>query len=376
MTFKGIVSYGPTTTPSYLENQSTFNNILASPLDGVVMEVVTNSDVVLSTDTWNPNRIFTIDDLSESLAALTARTQAEAQSNFNQTFGVNQVPAPAGFGKCDKNFVKLQISSPSGAVIDPFSNEFNVVYDKLVLLGQFAAQAGFYGVWFDVEGYIPVWTYDSMPQKASHTLEEYQDRYYDFGKALASDWRRLSSSLSVMTTDAYDGYAGELPVIAAGSWGLYKNFLDGFLDGWGYFYYNVYPGAGKVILTQEGMYSDKDTGHILRYGLGKINGTFDYAVPPPDQNYWGSSEYFFDSNIIEHGLALWIDYPGEAYNPAAPYWTGSEFKASLEAIIDCCDWAWIYNPYYSFYNGASGSLAAGIITKINEARIYAGLPNF
>lgn len=391
MTFKGIISYGPDTTPSYLEAQATFDNVLAAPLDGVVVECFTNSGVQLSIDCWNPTTVYTIDDLSESVAALAARRKAEAQSNFNQTFGINQVPAPNGFGKCDKNFVKLQIASQSStptAVIDPFSSDFEGVYQKLRLIGQFAAQAGFYGIWFDVEGYIPIWIYTQQPLKDTHTFEEYQQRWHDIGEALATDWLNYNHNLSVIVTSAYDGYAGRGPPYETNEFGLYKNFLDGFLDGWGFHYYNVYPGSGKIILTTEGTYGLTDTGNLVRYGVRQMNGTFDSyvhpvlppslaGIPPPDTNYWGSSVYFYDDNVREIGLALWIDKP--SFNPATPnsnYWTPTVFQSALETVMDNCQWCWIYQEQYQFYNGVAGAIPAAYITKINEARIYAGLPNF
>lgn len=376
MTFRGVISYGPTTTPGYLGTQTSFDNILAAPLDGVVMDVLTDDGTNLSNRTYYTNRQWTMVDLVDSMAALSSRVEADRSYLEHQQNGWTSAEAINGWGKCHNNLVHIALN---GTLVDPFDPHFDTVYNNLVLLGQFAAHSGLAGVWFDVEAYITgQWQYSLQPRRATYTFIQYQQKWYAIGYALALEWRSASRDINVMFTSAYDGYAGRGAPFESNEWGLYRYFLDGFLDAWGNFQTNYRAGDGRVILTTEVLYRDRTVSHVERYGLGEINGTYDIAAPPPNQLYWGSSPYFFSSEVVEHGLALWIDAaPFDPNTPSSNYWTPSVFGDVLEEIMRLCDWAWIYNPTYHLYPESpfdSNLLSTPYLTVINDLRQANGLP--
>jgi hypothetical protein len=348
------------------------------------MDLRTNSGQPFSTSVWNTT-VITLDDLSNSIAQLQDRKLQNESYLLHKENNWASASTFLGYGKCQYNFCKLQIS---GVIIDPFSADFEKVYNKLVVLAQFAAAVGFYGIWFDVEPYVEIWKYNNLPLRSKYTFAQYQQRYYEIGYGIALQWRKANPNLSVMTTSAYDGFAGQGLPYEANQYGLYKNFLDGLFDGWGDFYYRLgVRGTGKIIVTTEGTFSLTNLPNIIRYGYRQMSGQYDSYInpgnpptvlgtPPPDQTYWGGSSYFFDTNIKEIGLAIWPTAP--FYNPLGlpedNQWAPDTFRDALKTMIDYCQWIWIYNPDWSFYNGSSGDLDPVYIAAIEEARVYGKLP--
>jgi hypothetical protein len=378
MAFQGVVSYGPDTTPTYLASQGTFNLILAAPLDGVVAQAVANDSVNIGRDIWNVNTAYGNADFSTSLALLESRIAQQRKLERNNVNHWTARDEFSGFGQCYKNFVQLQLSYSGRDIIDPFGPTFGAMYDKMLSVVQFAQDAAMRGVWLDVEPYGNIWTYTAQPLKNLHTFSEYQLRWYDIGYDFGQDIFGVSRNLSLMTVFAYDSYAtaklnSPFPADQDNTYGLYKSFLDGILDGYGASVTIEGGGNGRIILTTEGTFGVADAASTIRYGLGQINGTFDYLVPPPIEEYWGSSNYFFDSRVVQHGLAFWPSYP--SFNPSTPnanHWTPAVLQACMEiAIANNVEWIWIYNPDYTFYNGTA--LPQVYVDAVAAARSTGGL---
>lgn len=375
MTFKGLIEYGANYTPSQMATQSTFNGAQDAPLDGGVIRLMTNGGVEFSTAFWK-GTTYTIDDLSQSITYLQQRRDL-------------------GWGRFRKIFVKAQQSTVGSIAPGWFGSEYRAMLDNYIVLGKAAALGGATGIWFDAEGYAPVWQYSAQPtaEKAAHSLEEYQVKAYKTGREIAAAWRHASPSLNIMVTNAYDGWAGRGKPYTTNEWELWKWFLDGLFDEYGETLYSGMglgggfasgsTATGKIILTTESMYLDRDTGHVLRYGVRQMLGTYDSyndpqlppstsGSPPPDTNYWGGSRYFYDTSVKEIGLAIWVDYGTfDPLNPTTNYWTPALFKDCLSTMMTYCEWAWLYAPSYPFYGGADQG--SGYTDKIRELRVTYGL---
>lgn len=381
--FKGIIEYGTDYTPAQYADQTTFDRAQGCPLDGSVIKILTNSGIEFSTRAWGVDR-WNLSDLSTSVRHLTTRNQL-------------------GWGRIRKNFAKLQIANRTDTVVDWFSTDVEILIHNMDVLGKFVAKTGLTGIWFDNEGYLPVWTYNSMANKATYTLAEYQAQVYKVAKLIGTKWRAASPSLNVMVINAYDGYVGRLPNIAGSEWGLWKDFLDGLLDGYGETLttnFKVSPrggfvgiaATGKIILTTEGTYRLDNIPNIIRYGVRQMNGTYDSYTrpgsppndlgdPPCDIRYWGGSPYFYNPDVTEIGLALWIDAPwpisGDVFNPSTPtdnMWTPTSFIDGLSHIMEACQWVWIYDPAYRFYDpNGTNEIPAAYKTPMATTRASYGL---
>jgi hypothetical protein len=182
--------------------------------------------------------------------------------------------------------------------------------------------------------------------------------------------------MHVMLTDCYKSYVDSLSSYsdADNSYLLFKSFLDGMFDEWGEESARCgNTDLGRIILTSEILYADRNTSHVVRYGVAPLINNYDAFVPPIDTRYGGGSQYF--NEVDDIGLALWIDHT--SFDPATPnsnYWTPQVFKDVLGTIIDNCDWAWIYNPTYSFYHSSGTNLIpAAYLDKLRDLRVEKGL---
>lgn len=388
--FKGIIEYGTGYTPAQYANQTTFDRAQSAPLDGSVMKIMSNEGALglasreVSTDMFGGQDRWELSHLTDSIGYFATRRQL-------------------GWGRLRKNFAKLQVANREDHIIDWFEARYvdNFMHNMDVL-GQFVARVGMSGIWFDNEPYLPVWTYNSMSGKASHILAEYQAQVYKIGKLVATNWRKSSPAMNIMVVNAYDGYVGRLPDIAGGEYGLWKDFLDGMLDGYGETLdtnYQISPrggafakteASGKIILTTEGTYKLDNIPNITRYGVRQMNGTYDsytrpgsppndLGEPPCDTRYWGGSVHFYNPKVTEIGLALWIDAANGAtpFNPATPLsnlWTPTSFIDGLSHIMEACQWVWIYDPTYRFYDpNGTNEIPAAYKTPMATTRASYGL---
>lgn len=356
---KGFIEIGVLPVPSYLAVQANYVTVDAAPIDGIVINLLLNDGDELRSNTI-VNESYTMADLSASLSYINIRNEL-------------------GWGvRVKNNFVMSELHSLSGTPIDWFSTDIEHVINNFSLFAEFTAAAKLSGIFFDAEGYTPMWDYTQMPENADHTFAEYEARVKQAGNEIALNWLRAQPEIQVIFTVAYMAYV-DSPPPETSSYGLYKAFLDGVHDAFGVTNDTVIPKNNcckewgtttnaEIILTTESTYACLNQ-DCLEDALEKVDGRAGDA-------YKGGSDYF--GLVDNFGLALWITTPGALFDCADPmvnHYTPEGFKSVLSQLMARAGIGWIYDPLganCTFYGGPL--LDQDYVDKIFEVRAAYGLP--
>lgn len=351
--FRGLLEYGCNAPTAFFAVNANMDAARLAPIDGTVIRVETDGGVELSVNTFS-GVAYTIADLDDALSDMS-------------------IANCYGWGKLQYRFIKTHCSSLSGVFIDPFDASFSTVITNYKLLGRFAALTGC-GLNFDGEAYMAgLWTYDDQPLKASHTIEEYQDRWYEIGLELGEYWRQQDPDMLVLLFHSYEVAANSNdPPETNASW-LYNWFLNGLFDSYAA---QLRPNSNtefydsRLIPTSETSYLCRDE-ECIEQRSTQILGT-------AGRDYRGQSKWF-GTIISQPGLATWLDRtPFDPATPEANYFTPSTIRTVLNEIADRVPWAWTYNPDYAYFNVESprpiGLIPQAYLDEINEFRRLRNMP--
>lgn len=389
MTFKGILGYtpfSPTSSTAFLTNQTTFNVVQSNPIDGIIITCDTDSGANFSESMWTTTSL-TMDDLDT------------IRGNFKYRNAL-------GWGRVNKNWLAVLTETTQ---IDWFSSNIRHVINNLKLAGRFVVESGLYGIWFDGESYSQnPWRYSTLPEKNSHTFEEYEAQVYSIAREIMAYWLDQDKNFQFMTIKGYYWYwqyleaNGETQATKeANPYGLLKAFLNGFYDEMGYSkwgenptFEQVYPlqnipttggrGDPRMIMSTGGMYRCISTAldqDCLDFYMPSLTEGNSLHAPYAYKSYKGDSIYF--DNLTDLCPAIWVDYPGydptygiplfDPLNPASNYFTPTNFTDSLYYMCLRGSWCWIYAQASGFYS-TTPTLPSAYLDCMRTARNSLGLP--
>lgn len=319
---------------AYIANQTTFDTLQASPLDGVTLDLISNSNLNYTQRIWGPYggsvAQFNIDDVSTFIDRISARTET-------------------GWGRIKHNFLAAQTPD---LTIDWFSSDIEKVISNLILIGRVVAETGMYGILFDAEHYGTYpFTYNEMPLRNNYNLQDYYDKVYESAFRVAQGWLSYSPDIKLFLIKGYESYVTE--EISAGSnannYGFYGSFLDGIYEAFGQARSNVTPKfqSGDVARGRalENNIIDTQTAYreLSQDGIDEKMGFLTNPIYHGNTGYW-------DTLSTELGLAHFPSNPNDIpFDNAAPltnYYTPTSSKNVLRIMLDAVDWVWIYSELY------------------------------
>jgi hypothetical protein len=364
---RGIIEYGslihsrPLSLP-YLSSQSTFDRVQEAPIDGVAFEIENDSSTRISRLLYSTTE-YGMDDCTQMLSVIKDRYKI-------------------GWGRVRYNWAIIQFLNNT---IDWFSSDIQIVINNFSFVAEFVKEAGLYGIFFDPQPYgSNQWKYSAMPQKTSHTFEQYEAQVYKCARRIAENWRRQKSDIQIFFIKSYVLYYDE--IVSSGQadavYGFYKAFLDGIYDEFGEnqaitisdpsrpLSYGKNSGARIVISNNESFACKTSPCAVDKYA--RITGSI-------DSRYKGGTVYF--DELSQFSLGAWAEYvvaPSVFNNsdPTVNYHTATEWRTSLGYLADqSIEWLWLFTNDYNLFNHDPlfSVLNSLYVTALRNFRVDKGL---
>lgn len=378
---KWLLSYGSVVFPEWAKRN--YKTMELAPLDGIICPLVSSSAFPKELE-WNYNAGLNLTGGADISTHSIMRIQ---EIPYERWVPAIETWRSISFTTLRRNFVSIQMNpgngtGPGSDGIDWFVTSGMATAEKnLGVVARAAKDAGFLGLWLDLENYDnKLWKYSTRDAAYSFARHQTQCRYWGvrFACAIANNFPDCHIILP------YSYRAAGAPVYTSSNdYGLLPSFLDGFYDA-------LTPGITCITATPDGGNSEvfyttpsnkrgisvTDEGGYDKEQAAQFQLIYNQCTQQP---YIGTSPTY--SKITKVGHTNWIDNPAGSFTFSSPFagnpWTPTGWYNALVQMFNNGDdnayyWLYAQTVRYTGYPTAS-ALPTEYLAALRAARKTCGL---